>query len=268
MKQPLVSTVITTRNSDKTLEKCLQSIVEQTYKHIEIIVVDNHSSDTTKQLAKKYTPQVFDKGPERSAQRNFGIQKSRGEYVLYLDSDMSLSNKVVEECVKKMQNHSDIIGLYIPEIIAGNSFWSQIRSFERSFYNATVIDAVRFVRKEDVISIGGFDENLTGPEDWDFDMRIRQIGKASIISVPLYHHEDEVSITSYVSKKSYYLNSMERYKNKWKNNRDVQKQFSPYYRFVGVFIENGKWIKLIRNPILATGVFILRVLVGLTYILK
>lgn len=167
-----------------------------------------------------------------------------------------------------MQNHSDIIGLYIPEIIAGNSFWSQIRSFERSFYNATVIDAVRFVRKEDVISIGGFDENLTGPEDWDFDMRIRQIGKASIISVPLYHHEDEVSITSYVSKKSYYLNSMERYKNKWKNNRDVQKQFSPYYRFVGVFIENGKWIKLIRNPILATGVFILRVLVGLTYILK
>ncbi len=267
MKKPLVSIIVTTKNSDKTLNKCLKSIVNQTYNNTEIIVIDNNSTDNTKQIAKKYTDNIFDKGPERSAQRNYGVQKSRGEYLLILDSDMTLSKQVVEECVTKMQN-SDVVGLYIPEIIAGNSFWSKMRTFERSFYNATVIDAVRFVRKKDVEKIGGFDETLTGPEDWDFDIRIRQIGKTDIIKNPLYHHEDEISLRTYVSKKSYYMDSMERYRKKWPNNADVAKQFSPYYRFIGVFIENGKWKKLFSNVTLMIALFTVRMLIGITFLVK
>jgi probable beta-1,3-galactosyltransferase len=59
MKNPLVSVIIPTYNSSRTLEKCLKSIKNQTYKNIEIIVVDNNSIDNTKEIAKKYTGKVY-----------------------------------------------------------------------------------------------------------------------------------------------------------------------------------------------------------------
>jgi len=61
MTNPLVSIVITTKNEEKNIENCLKSIVNQTYKNIEIIVVDNNSSDSTKEISLKYTDKVFDK---------------------------------------------------------------------------------------------------------------------------------------------------------------------------------------------------------------
>lgn len=60
-------------------------------------------------------------------------------------------------------------GLYVPEVILGNSYWSQVRRFERSFYDGTVIDCVRIIKKDIFEQVGGFDSSLTGSEDWDFD---------------------------------------------------------------------------------------------------
>src|SRR5258708_40211689 len=94
-KKPLVTVVVPTKNSAVTLDACLESIVKQTYRHIELIVVDNKSSDTTKDIAKVYTTSVFDKGPERSAQRNFGAVKGKGEVLVFIDSDMILSPHIV-----------------------------------------------------------------------------------------------------------------------------------------------------------------------------
>ena len=62
----LVSVIVPTKNSERTLAKCLDSIRNQTYKSIEIIVVDNNSIDSTKEIAKRFTKKVYNKGPERS----------------------------------------------------------------------------------------------------------------------------------------------------------------------------------------------------------
>ena len=86
MVEPLVSVIITTKNSERTLDRCLSTIKNQTYPNIELIVVDNNSTDKTKEIAKKYTKNVFNKGPERSAQRNFGATKARGKFLLIHDS--------------------------------------------------------------------------------------------------------------------------------------------------------------------------------------
>jgi len=59
--QDLVSVIITTKNEEKNIENCLKSIKLQTYQNIEIIVVDNNSSDQTKELSQKYTDKVLDK---------------------------------------------------------------------------------------------------------------------------------------------------------------------------------------------------------------
>src|SRR3972149_8425326 len=130
MKNILVSVVITTKNEEKNIENCLKSIKDQTYKNIEIIAVDNNSKDRTKEIAKQYTHKIFNCGPERSSQRNCGIKKARGKYVIYLDADMILDKEMVEEYVKKIESDKGIIALYIPEIVMGDSFWSRVRRFE------------------------------------------------------------------------------------------------------------------------------------------
>jgi glycosyltransferase involved in cell wall biosynthesis len=61
MNNLLVSVIIPTYNSSRTLEKCLESIKNQSYKNIEIIVVDNNSKDNTKEIALKFTDKVFNK---------------------------------------------------------------------------------------------------------------------------------------------------------------------------------------------------------------
>ena len=265
-----VSVIITTKNEEKNIENCLKSILQQSYPRdkIKIIVVDNNSTDRTKEIAKKYTERVFNRGPERSAQRNFGAKQAKGEYYLYLDADMTLSPNVISECVEKFRN-SQLVGLYIPEIVTGNTFWSKVRRFERSFYNATVIDCVRFVRMEDFLAVNGFDESMSGPEDWDFDKKIRNRGKVDIIESPIYHSEGEFNLRNYLSKKAYYIQSFDKYVAKWpKDDPDVKKQLGFYYRFIGVFLENGKWKKLARHPILTLGMFTLRFLVGFNYLLN
>ncbi len=271
MKQnkPLVSVIVTTKNEEHCLGDCLKSIRDQTYpgESREIIVVDNDSSDATKDIAREFADKVLNQGPERSAQRNLGILKAQGEYVLYLDADMILSKDVIKQCVDKCQL-DDCIALYIPEVIVGKGFWIKVRNFERSFYNATCIDAVRFVERDKALAIGGFDENLTGPEDWDFDRRIKAKGEVGLISSCLYHDEGDFDFGKYLKKKVYYSKTFQQYIDKWGgSDRIVKKQLGFSYRFFKVFTEAGKWRKLIRHPFLALGMYVLRLSLGLKFLI-
>jgi glycosyltransferase involved in cell wall biosynthesis len=92
----LVSVVITTKNEEKNIKNILKSIEIQSYKNIEIILVDNYSSDKTKEIANNFNVKTYDCGNERSAQRNFGLKKSKGELALYLDADMILTPGLIE----------------------------------------------------------------------------------------------------------------------------------------------------------------------------
>jgi glycosyltransferase involved in cell wall biosynthesis len=297
-KLPLVSVVVTTRNEENNLGNCLLSLQGQTYpqEKIETIVVDNHSTDQTVAIAHRYTRKVFQKGPERSTQRNFGLKKARGKYVMYLDADMILSANLVLKAIEKLEKEG-LVALYLPEVVLGNSFWSRVRRFERSFYDGTAIDCVRILKKEIFERTGGFDTSLTGPEDWDLDKKIRRLGKVALLcsydlkeidrkvnaldytspqiyeglitlpSVPLiYHNESAFNFKKYVQKKNFYALSFQRYINKWKDDSDIKKQFSFAYRYFGVFWENGKWKRLFEFPLLMMGMYWLRLAVGVTFL--
>src|SRR5919108_5716122 len=94
---PLVSLIVPTLNAEHLIEACLRSIATQTYNNIEVIVVDGFSLDNTVTIAQRYA-RVYKYGPDQTkgrvfgapAQRNFGVQHSRGEYVYYVDADMEL----------------------------------------------------------------------------------------------------------------------------------------------------------------------------------
>ena len=127
---------------------------------------------------------------------------------------------------------------------------------------------MRFVRKDKFLEVGGFDEDLTGPEDWDFDRRINAVGLTGIIKAPICHNEKAVNFNKYTAKKAYYAQSFKKYREKWgKNDPIIKKQLGLGYRFFGVFMENGKWVHLIAHPLLSLGMFFLRFLVGVKYLI-
>jgi len=293
---PLVSVVITTKNEEPNIENCLKSILDQSYQNIEIIVVDNFSTDKTKEIALKYTNKFYEKGPERSAQRNYGmIDKSNGECVMFIDADMILSFDLVKTCVQVI-SRENFAALHIPEIVLGRSFFSKCRRFERTFYNGTVIDGARFFKKDKFVAVGGFDISMSGPEDWDIDKKIKQIGQIGLIQEKpevfsqnweladfikirgvdpsdyrdvIYHNEAEFNLKKYLSKKGYYAQSFTEYINKWgKDDNDIKKQFGLYYRYFGVFLENGKWKKLLSRLDLTLGMYFLRGMVGVVYLVN
>jgi glycosyltransferase involved in cell wall biosynthesis len=262
----MVSVVITTKNEEKNVENCLRSIKAQTFRNIELIVVDNFSEDKTVEIAKRYGAKVYSKGPERSSQRNYGAHVSSGEYLLYLDADMILSPNVIEECVEKCEVDK-VDALYVPERIVGEGFWIRVRDFERSFYTGTVVDSVRFIQKNLFERVEGFDESLIGPEDWDFDRRIRKIGQTGIINAALYHNESLFNVKRYLKKKNYYSNGIKKYVRKWgSNDPETKKQIGIWYRLMGVFVEKGKWKKLIRHPLFTIAMYCLRLRVAIGYL--
>lgn len=266
---PLVSIIVTTKNEQKNIKVCLKSIQLQTYSNIEMIVVDNNSTDNTKKIAQVYTSQVYNKGPERSAQRNYGmINKAEGEYVMFVDADMILEPNLISECVEQIKPIG-VIAIHIPEVVMGEKFFSKVRRFERSFYDGTVIDGARLFQKDMFVKVGGFDLTMSGPEDWDIDKKIKQTGEKIHLLTGSYinHNEGEFNLKDYLDKKSYYTNSFDAYVKKWgKDDKDIKKQLGFYYRFIGVFIEDGKWKKLIRHPILTVGMYYLRFCIGIRYL--
>ena len=97
---PKVSLIIPTKNNEKTIKKCLKSCKAQSYKNIEIIVIDNFSTDKTTQICKKFKEvklEIF--GPERNLQRPRGAEIATGDWLVFIDSDMNLSPQLIEDCI-------------------------------------------------------------------------------------------------------------------------------------------------------------------------
>jgi glycosyltransferase involved in cell wall biosynthesis len=171
---PLVSVIIPTYNSQQFLEACLASVATQTYTNLEIIVVDNHSTDQTLAIAKKFTPHVYTQGPERSAQVNYGVAKATGEYVYKVDSDFILDPQVVQQCIAKMNEGFDAAVVHnTPDETI--SWIAKIRKFEVDMYKYDLThSSARFVKKSVYQAIGGFNEAITAGEDYDFQNKLNR----------------------------------------------------------------------------------------------
>lgn len=250
----LVSVIITTKNEEDVIATLLQSIVEQSYKNIEILLIDNNSTDKTLEIAGKFPVQKYTYGPERSAQRNFGAGKAKGKFLLFLDADMELSLEVIKECVEAFDKGKNIGGVIVPEQSVACSFWESVKAFERSFYNLegdNITDAARFFSKEAFKSVGGYDETITGPEDWDLPENIKKKGFQLIrIKAMIKHNERIPSLFSLMRKKYYYGLRSHRYLKKQKISTLSPKTV---YFLRPVFYKN--WRKLIAHPIMSTVMF-------------
>jgi glycosyltransferase involved in cell wall biosynthesis len=174
-KEPLVSIVIPTYNSEKTLAKCLESIKNQTYKNIEVIVVDKFSKDRTVEIAKRFGAKVFVEMLNKPEARNYGILKSKGKYVILADADFVFENSLVEEVVKIFEEKR-VDALFIDEVYYGKSFWRNCRNLEKMLYSGNeLIESPRAYKKEIFKKIL-FDEKNEGPDEYDFYFSAKKFG--------------------------------------------------------------------------------------------
>ena len=248
----LVSVIVTTRNSARTLDECLRSIKDQDHRPLELIVVDNRSTDGTVEIARRLADAVADQGPERSAQRNRGARIARGDYLLFIDSDMKLDRRVVSDCVE-LQRASGAPAVVIPEYSVGEGFIARCRAFERTFYvGDDSVEAARFFTRAAFEASGGFDEELTGPEDWDLSLRIAQGRHLPRTANYIEHDEGRLSLATVMGKKRYYAGSSMRYMRK--HGRGSVGQGNLILR--PAFVRG--WRRMARHPVLAAGVISLK----------
>lgn len=255
MKNPLVSIIVPTLNSEKTIEACLKSLKKQRHKNIEIIVVDEFSKDKTGQIARNYA-KVFLKKGERSVARNFGINKSKGDYILIIDSDMELSPDVIKECVEKSSKNAALV---IPEISAGVGYWTKCRVLDRFCTTApdqqdNNIEAARFFPRSLIKKIGGYDVKMTGVEDWDLQQRlIKKNIRIKKINNYIIHHEGSLSLLKNFKKKMYYGRAFLKYKK-----RHPEAFKNAFLRTA--YLKN--WKRLIKDPIHLAGMILLKLVEG------
>ena len=110
----LVSVIIPAYNAEKALARSIESVLSQTYRHIEIIVVNDGSTDHTEDIAKNYKNQIQyihqHNGGETSA-RNMGFSLAKGEFVTFIDHDDYWHKEFVQSCVEFLQQHPEVVAV-------------------------------------------------------------------------------------------------------------------------------------------------------------
>jgi glycosyltransferase involved in cell wall biosynthesis len=256
MKLPLVSVIVTTKNNTRTIRDCLDSIRLQTYEAIELIVVDNYSTDDTLSIAQEYTDKAWVAGPERSKQRDVGVEAARGVYICFIDSDMRLSQTVIAECVEYVGYNDNCEAVIIPEESIGEGFWAACKSLERSFYRGQdSVEAARFFSKRLFDSLGGYRDDLIAGEDWDLSRRAAAHTCIGRVEACILHDEGRLSLLRTISKKYYYSLQACNFFLTNPTQSALTDQSGPLARYK-LFLSRPK--KLFERPIIGIGMLFLK----------
>ena len=173
----LISVVVTCYNHEKYIEQCLRSIYNQTYRNIELIVLDDGSTDGSTKIIQqvlKDSPFVTKFESHENVgvvkNRNMGLSLINGDYLLFVDSDNYLDMDYIEQLYSKLiETNADIAycDLFNPE---KEEFYLKSREFDLTdFLNASFIDNCSLIRRS-IIGNARYDENLNRKklEDYDF----------------------------------------------------------------------------------------------------
>lgn len=189
---PLVSVIIPTYNRMRTLPESVDSVLRQTYRHLELIIVDDGSEDGTEEYVKgiddnrvRYEKREANKGP--SAARNLGAQLAAGEYLAFQDSDDEWMSDKLEKQMELLLRDEELALVYCEfGIYQDENLLMRIPSRQLSYeYKCgdmfsylllypLISTQTMIVRREAFLRENGFNETLKAYEDFEFTLRFSQ----------------------------------------------------------------------------------------------
>lgn len=206
MSNPLISIIIPAYNRAHTLSETIDSVLQQTYPHLEVIVVDDGSKDNTQEVLRSYGARVRNIHQENAGQmaaRNRGIREASGDIITFLDSDDIWLPQCLETHVNTLQRSPAEVPCSLVNGWLHFADGRKITSFQNSHLtpfpqvglclNVPEILASRFVmfcqfiaiRREALHEAKGFDEDLKFMEDYALPLRLSLLGPWAVISEPL-----------------------------------------------------------------------------------
>ena len=122
----MVSIIVPVYNVEKYIEECIDSLINQTYKDIEVILVDDGSTDASGEICDRYAQKdsrvkVYhneNDGPSKA--RNFGLDKATGEFVTFVDSDDWIESEAIELLISVIEDDIDVIFFNLREVNSTN----------------------------------------------------------------------------------------------------------------------------------------------------
>jgi glycosyltransferase involved in cell wall biosynthesis len=255
-----ISVIVPTRDNERTIRRCLEAVRAQDHPDVELIVVDNHSTDATVEIAQQLADQVISRGPERSAQRNAGIEAATGDWVMWLDSDLYLVPEALSSCMTVVHEQG-VDAVALPERTIGEGFWTKVRAHERECYQwAIELHNPRVLRRDFMVSAGAFDPRMSGPEDANLRLTLQDAGqKVGIAPVIIDHDEGRLTLRTIFEKRVYYGRSLPYLTAEHPG--AVGQQFRDLIR---VYARN--WRILLRRPVLTAALVPMRLMEAVGYL--
>lgn len=181
---PKVSIIITNYNYGQYLKQALESALAQDYSSIEVIVVDDGSTDNSAQVLQPYLKRIAYIGQPNSgvvAARNNGAAQSSGDYIIFLDADDYLPSNFVSQAIKTATSNSSTHFVYSDMEIVGSTSYRQVSHQwnSRLLLISNYIGLTTLIHKAAFDSIGGFKQDLNRTrsyEDWDLWLTLSDHG--------------------------------------------------------------------------------------------
>ncbi len=204
MQNPRVSVIVPTYNRAHMIVECLDSVLNQTYRDFEVIVVDDGSTDDTEKVIKPYLDRIQyikQENQGNAAARNIGIRKAKGEIIAFDDSDDLWLPDKLERQVRYLDEHHDV------DMVCGNGIFFGDQKIEgkkvipdkravplerdgvtlRAIFMKSSIRTPTIVARRQVIeATGGFDPDFKVCVDLDFAFRVLMKFKVAFINQPLF----------------------------------------------------------------------------------
>lgn len=213
-------------------------------------MVDRFSGDETTEIGRTNGVRVIQANANRSAARNIGFMDSSGMAVLFVDSDMILTERVLEDCITGLAEHDALV---IPEISSGTGFWTKCKALERQVdLGNDLVEAARCFRKSALVSLGGYDPAMEAGEDWDLHLRVSNSGfLIGRVSEQIVHLEGNLTITKAFLRKYKYGRVIRRYIRKHPSR--TTRQLNIVSRLIRLGSRAAK-----QDPSLGVGVMVLK----------
>ncbi len=183
MFTPAISIVIPTYNHREELERCLASIAAQTFQDVEVIIVDDGSTDGTEKLNFRWEvqlPRVIRHPINRGAPaaRNTGLAQAKGEYILFCDADVTMQPNMLARMVETLVAHPEASYAYCAFKFGWKTF--QLFPFDADrLRRMPYIHSTSLVRRAHIPK-AGWDESLMKLQDWDFFLTMLEEGHVGV----------------------------------------------------------------------------------------